>query len=97
MIEVQSLTRHYGRTAAVQDVSFNIGNHEIVGLLGYGTRLVLFVHALRHLGAGRTAAYFSTAPFIGAVVAVVALDELLGRQLALGAGLMAFGVWLAGR
>ncbi|HSC28553.1 MAG TPA: DMT family transporter [Vicinamibacterales bacterium] len=66
----------------------------VVGLLGYGTSLVLFVHALRHLGAGRTAAYFSTAPFIGAVVAVVALDEPLGRQLALGAGLMAFGVWL---
>ena len=44
----------------------------VVGLLGYGTSLVLFVHALRHLGAGRTAAYFSTAPFIGAVVAIVA-------------------------
>jgi ABC-2 type transport system ATP-binding protein len=35
MIEVQSLTRYYGKTAAVQDVSFKIGNHEIVGLLGH--------------------------------------------------------------
>jgi len=35
MIEVQSLTRHYGKTAAVEDVSFTIGNHEIVGLLGH--------------------------------------------------------------
>jgi ABC-2 type transport system ATP-binding protein len=41
MIEVQSLTRHYGKTAAVEDVSFSIGNHEIVGLLG-------------HNGAGKT-------------------------------------------
>jgi len=41
MIEVQSLTRHYGKTAAVDDVSFHIGNHEIVGLLG-------------HNGAGKT-------------------------------------------
>jgi len=35
MIEVQSLTRYYGKTAAVQDVSFKISNHEIVGLLGH--------------------------------------------------------------
>ena len=41
MIEVQSLTRLYGKNAAVDDVSFTIGNHEIVGLLG-------------HNGAGKT-------------------------------------------
>src|SRR3546814_21119785 len=40
----------------------------IVGFLGYGVSLVLFIHALRHLGSARTGAYFSTAPFIGAVV-----------------------------
>ena len=34
MIEVQSLTRYYGHHAAVQDVSFSIGNREIVGFLG---------------------------------------------------------------
>ncbi|MBM3219190.1 MAG: EamA family transporter [Candidatus Rokubacteria bacterium] len=66
----------------------------VVGLLGYGTSLVLFVLALRHLGTGRTGAYFSTAPFIGAVAAVIALGEPLTRQLALGAALMALGVWL---
>lgn len=38
----------------------------LVGLLGYGASLVLFVLALRGLGAARTGAYFSTAPFIGA-------------------------------
>ena len=41
MIEVQSLTRHFGKTAAVEDVSFTIGNNEVVGLLG-------------HNGAGKT-------------------------------------------
>lgn len=41
MIEVQSLTRRYGSTTAVDDVSFNIANNEIVGLLG-------------HNGAGKT-------------------------------------------
>lgn len=32
-----------------------------VGFLGYNVSLVLFVYALRHLGAARTGAYFSTA------------------------------------
>jgi drug/metabolite transporter (DMT)-like permease len=66
----------------------------VVGFLGYGTSLVLFVRALRHLGASRTGAYFSTAPFIGAVAGVIALREPLTLGLAVGAALMAVGVWL---
>lgn len=65
-----------------------------VGFLGYGTSLVLFVRALRHLGASRTGAYFSTAPFIGAVAAVAVLREPLTLALAVAAALMAAGVWL---
>jgi len=34
MIEVQHLTKRYGRHAAVDDVSFTVGRGEIVGLLG---------------------------------------------------------------
>jgi drug/metabolite transporter (DMT)-like permease len=66
----------------------------IVGFLCYGVSLVLFVLALRHLGSARTAAYFSTAPFFGAVVAVIALHESVTYQLALAGALMAVGVWL---
>jgi len=40
----------------------------LVGFLGYGASLVLFVLALRGLGSARTGAYFSTAPFIGAIL-----------------------------
>jgi drug/metabolite transporter (DMT)-like permease len=40
----------------------------LVGFIGYGISLALFVRALRDLGTARTSAYFSTAPFIGAVV-----------------------------
>jgi len=66
----------------------------IVGFFGYGLSLVLFVLALREIGAARTGAYFSTAPFIGAVVGLVALREPLTAGLA-GAGLlMGFGVYL---
>jgi drug/metabolite transporter (DMT)-like permease len=63
-----------------------------VGFVGYGLSLVLFVTALRHLGTARTSAYFATAPFLGAVAAIVALGEPV-TVLAAGA-FMAIGVWL---
>ena len=65
-----------------------------IGLLGYGISLVLFVLALRGLGTARTGAYFSTAPFIGAAVALVLLGESTDQTFWLAAGLMAGGVWL---
>jgi drug/metabolite transporter (DMT)-like permease len=66
----------------------------VVGFLGYGVSLVLFVLALRDLGAARTGAYFSTAPFIGTVAAIAVLQEPLTLQLALAGALMGIGVWL---
>jgi len=66
----------------------------VVGLLGYGTSLTLFVLALRQLGTARTGAYFSTAPFIGALAAVVVLREPVTVPLVVGGMLMAIGVWL---
>jgi drug/metabolite transporter (DMT)-like permease len=66
----------------------------LVGFVCYGLSLALFVVALRHLGAARSGAYFSTAPFIGAATAVIASQQPLTIQL-IGAGaLMAVGVWL---
>jgi drug/metabolite transporter (DMT)-like permease len=65
-----------------------------VGLLGYGVSLVLFVIALRGLGTARTGAYFSTAPFVGATVAVGAFGEPTSPALWLAAGLMGAGVWM---
>jgi drug/metabolite transporter (DMT)-like permease len=65
-----------------------------VGLLGYGVSLVLFVLALRHLGTARTSAYFSSAPFIGAVLALVLLREVPGAGFWAAAVLMSAGLWL---
>jgi drug/metabolite transporter (DMT)-like permease len=65
-----------------------------VGFLGYGVSLVLFVRALRELGAARTGAYFSTAPFLGALASVGALGEPLTARLVAGGALMGLGVWL---
>lgn len=65
-----------------------------VGFVGYGVSLALFVVALRHLGAARTGAYFSTAPFLGAVAAILFLQEPITFQLVLAGLLMGAGVWL---
>ncbi len=66
----------------------------VVGLFGYGLSLVLFVIALRYVGAARTGAYFSIAPFVGAAIAIVGLGEPLSAQFTVAGLLMAFGVWL---
>ncbi|KGG83095.1 membrane protein [Comamonas thiooxydans] len=65
-----------------------------IGVLGYGVSLVMFVLALRGLGTARTGAYFSTAPFIGAAVALGLLGESTDPAFWLAASLMAWGVWL---
>lgn len=65
----------------------------VVGFIGYGLSLVLFVLALRSLGTARTAAYFSVAPFFGALLSVLLLRDRL-TLLFIGAGLtMMLGVW----
>ena len=66
----------------------------LVGFIGYGISLALFVVALRHLGTARTGAYFSTAPFMGAALAVAVLGEPVTMQLVVAGALMALGVWL---
>ncbi|HEY6515957.1 MAG TPA: EamA family transporter [Steroidobacteraceae bacterium] len=65
-----------------------------VGLLGYGVSLMLFVLALRGLGAARTGAYFSTAPFMGAAIAILVFAERPFPTFWLAAVLMGAGVWL---
>jgi drug/metabolite transporter (DMT)-like permease len=65
----------------------------VVGFLAYGLSLVLFVVALRHLGAARTGAYFSIAPFVGALLALL-MGEPLTWQLGIATLLMAVGIVL---
>lgn len=55
---------------------------------------MLFVLGLRHLGSARTSAYFSLAPFIGALLAIGLLHEAVSVNLALAGVLMGFGLWV---
>ena len=65
-----------------------------LGFLAYGISLTLFVVSLRHLGTARTGAYFSVAPFFGALLAVVWLGERVDVTLLAAGALMCVGVWL---
>jgi drug/metabolite transporter (DMT)-like permease len=66
----------------------------VLGAFSYGISLVLYIRALAHLGAFRAGAFFSFAPFIGAIVSLAVLPEPARWVLAPGAALMAFGVYL---
>ena len=65
----------------------------MVGLLAYGVSLVLFVVGMRHLGTARTGAYFSVAPFFGAILALVT-GEPVTPTLVVAGSLMMLGIWL---
>ncbi|EEF59545.1 DMT family transporter [Pedosphaera parvula] len=66
----------------------------LIGLFGYGISLTLFIRGLRHIGAARTGAYFSTAPFIGAIISLLLFRDPITATLLLAGCLMAAGVWL---
>ena len=66
----------------------------LIGLFGYGMSLALFVVALRGLGAARTGAYFSIAPFAGVALALAVLGETPGTHFWVALPLVAAGVWL---
>jgi drug/metabolite transporter (DMT)-like permease len=65
----------------------------IVGFFAYGVSLALFIVGMRHVGTARAGAYFSIAPFFGAILALLLGDPLTWQLIAAGA-LMALGVWL---
>lgn len=65
-----------------------------LGAVSYGLSLVLFILALRRLGAARATSYFALAPFFGAAGAFLVLREPLGGAVLVAAAAMAGGVAL---
>lgn len=64
------------------------------GFFCVGVSLVLYIRALRELGTARTGAYFSMAPFIGAILSLAILGERTTAALLVAAVLMSVGLWL---
>lgn len=65
-----------------------------LGFASYGVSLALYVQALRHLGAARTSAHFSTAPFIGAGLSIALLAEPFTAAFAAALALMGIAAWM---
>lgn len=73
---------------------WTVGMGLLVGALGYGASLLLYVAGAQHLGATRSQLLFSTAPLWGLLLAWLALGEaVLLAQLA-AAPLMGLALWL---
>jgi len=71
-----------------------VGAAALLGFVSYGVSLSLFVLALRYIGTARTAAYFSTAPFGGALLSLIIFKDRLTIAFLTAAILMLIGIWL---
>lgn len=66
----------------------------VLGALCYGVSLVLFIYALRNLGTARAGIYFSVAPFLGAGISILLLDEKITATFAVAFVLMLVAAWM---
>jgi drug/metabolite transporter (DMT)-like permease len=66
----------------------------VLGSLSYGASIVLFIRALRALGAARTSALFGTAPLIGAALSFLLFRERLTLAFAAAVPMMGVAAWL---
>ncbi len=86
-----------GLLAAPAPGAAEVGWVLLVGALGYGVSITLWVAGARDLGAARAQVVFSLAPFLGAAVAWLVLGEQITAATLAGAGLAAVGVSLVAR
>ena len=66
-----------------------------VGIVSYGIALILFIYAERYIGAGKTSAFFSIAPFIAIIISLILFQEKPNYTFFIGLGLMLVGTLLA--
>jgi drug/metabolite transporter (DMT)-like permease len=66
----------------------------VAGLLGTGLGSILFIHAVEHAGAARTAFLTTSAPLFAVPMGIVFLAERLTARLLFGTLLTIGGIWL---
>ncbi len=66
----------------------------VVGAIGYGASLWMYLRAQRTFGIARTASVFAIAPFVGAVLALALGERTIGPATAFGFIAIAFGAYL---
>lgn len=66
-----------------------------LGCVSYGLSIFLYVYAQRVLGAARTSAYYSVAPFISALLSLVICNEIPTFTYFIAICIMIIGAWLS--
>lgn len=66
----------------------------VLGFFSYGISLVLFILAMRSLGAARTSGFFASAPFIGSIISVLIFREWPGPGFLISLPIMIAGTAL---
>jgi len=66
----------------------------VLGFFSYGISLVLFILAMRSLGAARTSGFFASAPFIGSIISVLIFREWPGTGFLISLPIMIAGTAL---
>ena len=66
----------------------------LLGSLGYGASIVLFIRAMRGLGVARTSAFFNISPLVGVILSLVLLHDQPGWMFYITIPLLAVGAYL---
>ena len=82
----------------VHDLSGTLGSilaALLLGFVAFGLSIYFYVRAQRDLGAAKTSAFYSTAPFIGVVLGFILFRNHPGWQFYVGLVLMLIGTYLS--
>ena len=66
----------------------------MLGFVAYGLSIKLYIMAQKDLGAAKTSAFYSVAPFLGVVFSFIVLRESPGVQFYIGLVLMLIATWV---
>jgi len=66
-----------------------------LGMVSYGIALILFIFAEKYIGAAKTSAFFSLAPFIAIILSLIIFKETPNYTFYIGLGLLFIGVIFA--
>lgn len=63
----------------------------LLGFVAYGLSIFFYIKAQKYIGAAKTSAYYSVAPFIGTFLSFIILRERLSYSYFIGLAIMAIG------
>ena len=69
----------------------------LLGFVAYGMSINFYIRAQKNLGAAKTSAFYSVAPFLGAILGMILLGERPGAQFYVGLAIMAAAAVLMGK